>query len=49
MEGEGGGGLKSMHGESMKGGGGGLKMLLKNNCEGVDLIVKLPAISLQIY
>ena len=40
-----------MHGESMKGGGGGggLKMLLKNTCEGVDLIVKLPAISLQIY
>ena len=26
---------------------GGLKMLLKNTCEGVHLIIKLPAISLQ--
>ena len=39
----GGGGLKSKHGGSM----GELKMLLKNICEGVHLIVKLPAISLQ--
>ena len=31
----------------MGGGGGGLKMLLKNTCEGVHLIVKLPAIILQ--
>ena len=38
-------GLKSIHGGSR--GGGGLKMLLKNTCEGVHLIVKLPAISLQ--
>ena len=29
------------------GGGGGLKMLSRNTCEGVHLIVKLPAISLQ--
>ena len=29
------------------GGGGGLKMLLKNTCEGVHLIVKLLSISLQ--
>ena len=34
-----GGRLKSKHGE--------LKMLSKNTCEGVHLIVKLPAISLQ--
>ena len=27
--------------------GGGLKMLLKSSCEGVYLLVKLPAISLQ--
>ena len=33
-------GLKSIH-------GGGLKMMLKNTCEGVHLIVKLPAINLQ--
>ena len=32
---------------SMAGGGGGLKMLSKNTCEVVYLIVKLPAISLQ--
>ena len=37
------GGLKSIHGESM----GGLKVRLKNTCEGVHLIVKLWAISLQ--
>ena len=37
-------GLKSIHGGSM---GWRLKMLLKNTCEGVHLIVKLPAISLQ--
>ena len=30
-----------------EGGGGGLKMLSKSTCEGVNLIVKLPAISLQ--
>ena len=29
--------------------GGGLKTLLKITCEGVHLLVKLPAISLQIY
>ena len=39
----GGGGLKSKHGGSM----GELKMLLKITCEGVHLIVKLLAISLQ--
>ena len=38
------GGLKSIHGGST---GGGLKLLLKNTCEGVHLIVKLPAIILQ--
>ena len=27
--------------------GGGLKMLSKNTCEGIHLIVKLPAISVQ--
>ena len=36
-------GLKSKHG----GARGKLKMLSKNTCEGVHLIVKLPAISLQ--
>ena len=41
------GGLESIHGGSMWGGGGGLKMLLKNTCEGVHLLVKLLAISLQ--
>ena len=39
----GGGGLKSKHG----GAWGQLKMLSKNTYEGVQLIVKLPAISLQ--
>ena len=38
-----GGGRKSKHEGSM----GELKMLLKNACERVHLIVKLPAISLQ--
>ena len=38
-----GGRLKSVHGERM----GKLKMLSKNTCEGVYLIVKLPVISLQ--
>ena len=37
-----GGGLKSKHGGSM----GELKILSKNTCEGVHLIVKLSAISL---
>ena len=37
-------GLKSIHGAAWE---GRLKMLLKNTCEGVYLIVKLPAISLQ--
>ena len=37
----GGGGLKSIHEKSM----GELKMLSKNTCEGVHLIVKLLAIS----
>ena len=36
--------FKSIHWVSM---GGGLKMLSKNTCEGVHLIVKLPAIILQ--
>ena len=40
--GKGGGGLKSIHGGSM---GGGLKMLSKNACDRVHLIVKLLAIS----
>ena len=40
-----GGGLKSIHGGSM----GVLKILSKNTCEGVHLIVKLPAIRLQAY
>ena len=31
----------------MGGGGQGLKMVLKNTCEGVNLLVKLPAVSLQ--
>ena len=39
-----GGRLKSKHGEST----GELKMLSKNTCEGVHLIVKLPAKSLQV-
>ena len=38
-----GGGLSQHMGEAC----GGLKMLSKNTCEGVNLIVKLPAISLQ--
>ena len=37
------GGLRSIHGGSM----GGLKMLSKNTCEGVHLIIKLLAKSLQ--
>ena len=37
------GGLRSIHGGIM----GELKMLSKNTCHGVHLIVKLPAISLQ--
>ena len=37
------GGLSQYMGEEH----GGLKMLSKNTCEGVHLIVKLPAISLQ--
>ena len=37
------GGLKSKHGGSK----GELKILSKNTCEGVHLIVKLPTISLQ--
>ena len=40
-----GGGLS----QYMGGGWGELKMLSKNTCEGVYLMVKLPAISLQIY
>ena len=38
-------GLKTIHGRSM----GGVKMLSKNTCEGVHLIVKLPAIGLQAW
>ena len=38
-----GGRLKSVHGGRM----GELKMLSKNTCEGVHLIVKLPVTSLQ--
>ena len=48
-------GLESIHGRTtvgdrVGGGGGigGLKTVLKNICEGVHLLVKLPAISLQI-
>ena len=37
------GGIKSIHGGSMEG----LYMLSKKPCEGVHLIVKLPAINLQ--
>ena len=37
------GGSSKFNGE----GGGGLQMLLKNTCEGVFLLLKLPAISLQ--
>ena len=37
------GGLKPKHGGSM----GEFKILLKNTCKGVHLIVKLPAISLE--
>ena len=33
----------------MGGAEGGLKMLSKNTCEGVHLLVKLPTISLQAY
>ena len=53
MRGEGGGGgsskfdvggLKSIHW-----GAWGIKMLSKNTCDGIHLIVKLPAISLQAY
>ena len=36
--------LESIHGGKH---GGKLKMLLKNTCQGVHLLVKLPAISLQ--
>ena len=36
------GGLESIHGWSI-GGGGGLKTVLKNTGEGVDLLAKLPA------
>ena len=43
-----GGGLDSIHGWSFwVGGGGGVKTLLKNTYEGVHLLVKLSAISLQ--
>ena len=42
-----GGELKSLHGESMGEGGRELKMLLKNTCEEVHLIVKSPSICLQ--
>ena len=38
-------GLESIHGWE----GGGVTMLLKNICEGVHMLVKLPVISLQIY
>ena len=41
------GGLKSIHGESI--GEGWFKMLSKNTCKGVHLIVKLLAIILQAY
>ena len=46
FDGVGGEGGLSQH---IGGAWGGLKMLLKNTCEGVHLLVKLPAISLQIY
>ena len=35
--------------KSIHGGAWGFKMLSKNTCEGVHLIIKLPAISLQAY
>ena len=40
-----GGGLKSIQGGAWEG----LKMLSRNTCEGVHLIVELPAISLQAF
>ena len=40
------GGLSQYMGRGSK---GGLKMLLKNTSDGVHLIAKFPAISLQIY
>ena len=40
------GGLESIHRGDWGGGEGG-KILLKNICEGVHMLVKLPAISLQ--
>ena len=43
----GGGGLVSKNAGSMMGGGGGLKTQFKNTYEGVHLLVKLPAKSLQ--
>ena len=43
---DGGGGLSQCMG-GVWGGGEGLKMLSKNTCEGVHVIVKLPTISLQ--
>ena len=45
FDGRGGVWLKSING----GAWGGFKMLSKNTCEGVYLIIKLPAISLQAY
>ena len=44
FDGEGGGGLSQY-----MGGAWGLKMLPKNTCEGVHLMVKLPAIILQAW
>ena len=43
----GGGGLELIHTGRLSGGEGVFKMLLKNACEGVHVLVKLPAISLQ--
>ena len=40
-------GLSQYMGGASGSGGGGLKMPLKNICDGAYLIVKLPAISLQ--
>ena len=52
VENRGGGGSLKIHGDGglsqyMRGAWGELKMLSKDTCEGVHLIVKLPAISLQ--
>ena len=47
-----GGALQNLMGRALVniwGSMGGLKMQSKYNCEGVHLIIKMPAVSLQIY